>query len=991
MHHHTNNSTLPQQAPMAVVSTAEDPMEGVVELPTPPLSVCSTSTTTSSKLSSSSSTLQATVPSELGPFIAWIQTHRDLIRLNGPPQLNVDQLLSALEELNSLVGMAEPKRVAIRQIKYYLRNGGRYDGHYRHTAIEGDPGTGKTTLGKVLVKIWASLGLFKTPSGADGANAIPPQQPASSSSSSATIAGSPSTATGSSSNSALPGNTTMTTATSMPTESLSKHMPSSSGGTGSHPVVIVNPSLLFASSSMAGNAIANTNNNSTTSYSNAHGDGKSSTLHSSSSSSSLNNNTVPLSSVPLWNGHMTGSPTTSHSFPSSSQQATISSVRLQNLEKHQHDAMNRISSVVRNTNHLITQLGNVQQQVIQSMDAWTAQLCSLSDALPTMMQLPGAGNGTTEAKLTASNASTPTISVSHRNKSPANDTKQLHHTTGPKLTAPPSVSSTPTAPFYQRSNHPHHHNRNPHHQQHYRKLASLSSSYVKKKNQPQPDSKSSTSSSQSPLNVSDSSSTTGSHMLECPPSHTAASPSSSSSSVYASLPWELDCSPCGDSNTVSRETTSPTVSSGINNVSHNESINGSPSIQCSSDPILSLSTMKNTTSSAYDAMNAFRTQHIAEVCQWKTSMVQELKWMMDQMKTLLNDARMAYAGLQLSSPSSSLEALQPTTTHTAPFAALQSLCEVASSRHLYHQQQQQLSANKNNHQHIAPAASPTTQSRTFTGSGLMGSAVVSSSPTVGPSGMNITTTNTTTTDASNNVGNAAAAASVTSATTTVPWVILSRSDFVADFMGQTGRRTRNVLDKNRGMGIFIDEAHTLFQDEKDTFGKEASSEILRYMDAAKEDTILTLATYPGALKNTMFKADRGLQRRIQWFFKIEGYTSAELAQIFIHQAQRFGQWSFDAETISRLTAFFQENKKRFPHYAGDSERLLYHCKLTSSERHAFQCLLTGQTVRGDGDPERMDDRVITWSDLITAFDEYCAVQATDTESSTADRPMSMYS
>lgn len=76
-------------------------------------------------------------------------------------------LIDALNELNEFIEMTEAKTSIVLQLEYILvrliseKKGPIFDDQMLHTVISGPPGTGKTQLGKVLAKIWHSLGLLK--------------------------------------------------------------------------------------------------------------------------------------------------------------------------------------------------------------------------------------------------------------------------------------------------------------------------------------------------------------------------------------------------------------------------------------------------------------------------------------------------------------------------------------------------------------------------------------------------------------------------------------------------------------------------------------------------------------------------------------------------------------------------------------------------------------------------------------------------------------
>jgi DNA polymerase III delta prime subunit len=158
--------------------------------------------------------------------------------------------------------------------------------------------------------------------------------------------------------------------------------------------------------------------------------------------------------------------------------------------------------------------------------------------------------------------------------------------------------------------------------------------------------------------------------------------------------------------------------------------------------------------------------------------------------------------------------------------------------------------------------------------------------------------------------------------------IVGREDFVGGFLGQTALKTEKLLKESLGKVLFIDEAYSLANDEKDSYGREALTVLNRFMSEYPDELIVIFAGYREMMEQTIFKLQPGLKSRCTWMFEIDGYTEKGLTLIFEHQLRETG-WIL-SRSID-LEKFFKEYKDDFPAYGRDTNRLVFYCKMCYTE------------------------------------------------------------
>jgi hypothetical protein len=105
------------------------------------------------------------------PVAPIVKSLNDLVELSKSIRMyeNIDMIMlwrisPYLRELNNMVGMDDLKKTIFYQIIYYLQGLHHKSGQeeYLHTAIYGPPGCGKTTVARIICRIYQGLGILSS-------------------------------------------------------------------------------------------------------------------------------------------------------------------------------------------------------------------------------------------------------------------------------------------------------------------------------------------------------------------------------------------------------------------------------------------------------------------------------------------------------------------------------------------------------------------------------------------------------------------------------------------------------------------------------------------------------------------------------------------------------------------------------------------------------------------------------------------------------------
>ncbi len=174
---------------------------------------------------------------------------------------------------------------------------------------------------------------------------------------------------------------------------------------------------------------------------------------------------------------------------------------------------------------------------------------------------------------------------------------------------------------------------------------------------------------------------------------------------------------------------------------------------------------------------------------------------------------------------------------------------------------------------------------------------------------------------------------------------VSRTDLVAEYVGQTASKTTNVFNSALGGVLFIDEAYSLSQGGENDFGKEAIDTLVKLMEDHRGEIIVILAGYSKEMTDFL-KTNSGLESRFPLKLEFPDYTPDELLKIFDKMLQKRG---FTITEEARKNAFekLEFMKKTELTHAGNGRmvrNLIDEIIRNQSNRIAFKEEVSGEEI-----------------------------------------------
>jgi stage V sporulation protein K len=140
-----------------------------------------------------------------------------------------------------------------------------------------------------------------------------------------------------------------------------------------------------------------------------------------------------------------------------------------------------------------------------------------------------------------------------------------------------------------------------------------------------------------------------------------------------------------------------------------------------------------------------------------------------------------------------------------------------------------------------------------------------------------------------------------------------RADLVAEYVGQTAPKTKEVIERAMDGVLFIDEAYSLAPiNIPNDFGTEVIATLIKSMEDNRNRLVVIVAGYKDEMER-MININPGLKSRFKTFIDFKDYSPADLFKILTYMAGQAGiRFSVDAMTAaSWLMESLDTGKKGF--------------------------------------------------------------------------------
>jgi len=111
------------------------------------------------------------------------------------------------------------------------------------------------------------------------------------------------------------------------------------------------------------------------------------------------------------------------------------------------------------------------------------------------------------------------------------------------------------------------------------------------------------------------------------------------------------------------------------------------------------------------------------------------------------------------------------------------------------------------------------------------------------------------------------------------FVEVTRDDLVGKYIGHTEEKVKSTVKRALGGILYIDEAHSLFNQSENDFGRIVISSLVKEMEEYRDNLIVILSGYKEEM-NELICLNKGLFDRINYKIHFKDYHEDELLEVF---------------------------------------------------------------------------------------------------------------
>lgn len=164
------------------------------------------------------------------------------------------------------------------------------------------------------------------------------------------------------------------------------------------------------------------------------------------------------------------------------------------------------------------------------------------------------------------------------------------------------------------------------------------------------------------------------------------------------------------------------------------------------------------------------------------------------------------------------------------------------------------------------------------------------------------------------------------------------SDLIAEYVGQTAIKTKEIVESALGGILFIDEAYGITNTGSSEFGKDAVNTLIKMMEDNRSDLVVIVAGYESEMEKFL-DSNPGLKSRFSQSVHFSDYSSDELTEIFIKMCED-NDYTIDDDTKFKINLDFEEILREKPENFSNA-RMVRNLFETSLEAHAFRIQTLG--------------------------------------------------